>query len=578
MIPKYFVPFVALFLFACNGNQDTQPEALSLLAGNSGVSTNSNPPEIEPQESESLLVVTSQESNHRFESEHFSGSENCSSCHNGMTDESGEDLSIINDWRTTMMANSARDPFWKAMVASEVSRNPALSDTIEGKCARCHMPMAHVEASFMGEQISLLGDGFFSDKNPHFEKAAEGVSCTACHQIEETTEFGTEDATSGKFVIAENTGSNRNLYGPLANPMQGPMINNTGFTPVASDHMSKSALCGSCHDVTTPVVTVGGTVTGDSFPEQMVYSEWKNSAYAEAGTEQSCQSCHMPRANGSAKIATRPESVQAREYFSKHYFVGANTVMLDIMQDNADTLGISVNDFSKTIDRTREMLQSSATIAVEGLQQVDNQLSFDVRVSNKSGHKLPSGFPSRRAWLHVTVFDVDDNPVFESGAINAEGMISGVDADNNHSQYEMHHDVITSAEQVQVYESIMQNTEGKVNYTLLNASGYLKDNRLMPLGMDKGNIPEKIQVNGLAKSDDDFIAGEDLVSYRLAGISAGSYRIKVSLNYQTLAYAFANDLFRSETDDGFVSTFQSLYNKADFRYEEVITVETVSDS
>ena len=46
-------------------------------------------------------------------------------------------------------------------------------------------------------------------------------------------------------------------------------------------------------------------------------------------------------------------------------------------------------------------------------------LAFDVDVRNLTGHKFPTGYPSRRTWLHVTVRDGQDASVFESGAIDA---------------------------------------------------------------------------------------------------------------------------------------------------------------
>ena len=78
-----------------------------------------------------------------FESTHFSGSANCSQCHDGLRDEKGKDISIVKNWSTSMMANATRDPYWRAKVASELHRNPSVSDEINDKCSRCHAPMAN---------------------------------------------------------------------------------------------------------------------------------------------------------------------------------------------------------------------------------------------------------------------------------------------------------------------------------------------------------------------------------------------------------------------------------------------------
>ena len=65
-----------------------------------------------------------------FESTHHSGSGNCASCHNDeamqVSDDSGEprDVGIEKAWRTSVMANSARDPYWHAVMAYELDGVP----------------------------------------------------------------------------------------------------------------------------------------------------------------------------------------------------------------------------------------------------------------------------------------------------------------------------------------------------------------------------------------------------------------------------------------------------------------------
>ena len=88
----------------------------------------------------------------------FQTSDRCFACHNGLSTSAGEDVSIGFSWRPTMMANSARDPYWQAAVRREVTDNPAARDAIEDKCATCHMPkveLAGMHASFTDHWIRI---------------------------------------------------------------------------------------------------------------------------------------------------------------------------------------------------------------------------------------------------------------------------------------------------------------------------------------------------------------------------------------------------------------------------------------
>ena len=72
----------------------------------------------------------------------FTHSENCVACHNNLVTPAGDDVSIGSTWRSTMMANSARDPYWQAAVRRETLDHPQHSAAIQDECAACHMPMS----------------------------------------------------------------------------------------------------------------------------------------------------------------------------------------------------------------------------------------------------------------------------------------------------------------------------------------------------------------------------------------------------------------------------------------------------
>ena len=171
------------------------------------------------------------------------------------------------------------------------------------------------------------------------------------------------------------------------------------------------------------------------------------------------------------------------------------------------------------------------------------QLEADVLVRNLTGHKLPTGYPSRRVWLHAIVRDRAGGVVFESGAITAAGLIQGNDNDADGGRVEPHHDEIRSPDQVQVYESVMARPDGTPTTGLLQATQFLKDNRLLPRGFDKTTADKDIATVGEALQDATFTDAGDRVRYLVpVERSAGPFAIEVELRYQPIGFRWATNL------------------------------------
>ncbi len=501
----------------------------------------------------------------KFTSQHFSGSGVCAQCHNELQDKTGKDVSIVSTWETTMMANSSRDPFWQAKFKSELNRTPQLKSVIQDKCTRCHTPMANEEAKKQQEGVqAVFGEGILNPSNPYFHLAANGVSCSLCHQISPNAPFGTDAAYSGHFAIdTYPTNTDRLIYGPYKDVNTRPMQRIAEFTPVYSEHIKKSELCASCHDLTTPYTDEKGeilsqTVT-DEFPEQMPYSEWLHSDFSK---EKTCQQCHMERADGVA-IASRPSNNPKRDDFAQHNFLGANRLMMSILQEYREPLGVTATDFSTSIAKAETLLKEAAKLEITQPLLQNGMLQFNVNIASETGHKLPSGYPSRRVILHVTVKDKNEKIVFETGKVNNDGSVVGLDSDQDLTQYEPHYQQIESPDQVQVYEAVMQDYKNQVTHTLLRAKSYVKDNRLLPKGFDKTTVPEKVKVKGLAATDENFIGGSDSIAFSLKNLPESIYTVEAELIYQTIGYAFAQDLFKEQDHE--VTRFKQMFDASSLK-------------
>ncbi|MDF1660188.1 MAG: multiheme c-type cytochrome [Planctomycetota bacterium] len=509
---------------------------------------------------------------HDFDSKHFIGSGNCALCHNDIEDEAGRDVSIIDSWRATMMANAARDPLWQAKVASEIHRTPKIQGAIEKKCSRCHMPMAHVESGWDKTPIKIFGpEGFLNPKHPKFDMAMEGVSCTLCHQIE-PNDPKKPIRHSGNFVIGKNEGINRKMYGPFKEPFPWPMRHHLEITPSYSPHMNTSEHCASCHDLESHAFDKDGKDLKTTVPEQSTYSEWKASLYSKKATLKSCQDCHMQTAKGPVIISNRPRGrrLTPRSPFYKHSFIGGNTYMLDILNKNKDELGIHSESFPSSIQRSRGLLKQAVTMTVQE-ESLQGQLALKVQLKNNSGHKFPTGYPSRRAWIYLRVQDKNQKTIFESGAINKKGQINAA-CDTKTNQFEPHHDVIRKPSQVQIYEACMKDPQGHLTFTLMRAVGHHKDNRILPAGFDRKNAPKKLAIRGQAKTDKNFEAGLDTVDYKIE-LAPGTYTVLLELRYQTVSFPYARDLFKDSAKVAKVKAFEALHKKANIIYEPLQTLE-----
>jgi hypothetical protein len=327
------------------------------------------------------------------------------------------------------------------------------------------------------------------------------------------------------------------------------------YTILEGAQMRDAAMCGSCHTLFTTSYGPDGKEIG-KLPEQMPYIEWLHSDYKD---KQSCQQCHMPAVDGQAEIAI--VASQPRDGVRRHTFSGANFLLIDMLSAHSTELGVAAIPATLEAEtaRTRTMLETqSARLTVSSPKAAKGVLKFTVRVENLTGHKLPTAFPSRRAWLHVTATAADGKVVFESGKLNADGSIAGNANDEDAARYSPHYARITKADEVEIFEPILGDSTGHVTTGLLSATQYLKDNRILPTGFDKKTAPPEIAVHGEALEDASFKAGESTTEYAVSsGAAAGPFKVTAELEYQPVGYRWAQNLavYKSAEPQRFVNYY-----------------------
>jgi hypothetical protein len=473
----------------------------------------------------------------------FSTSHECLACHNGLTTPAGEDVSIGVSWRGSIMANSSRDPYWQASVRRETIDHASAAAEIEDECAICHMPMSRTMAHAAGRHGAIFAHLPIGARRSEEDRfAADGVSCTICHQIG-PERLGTPESFTGAFVLALPTpAGERRMLGPfdIDAGHASVMRSATGMTPAQAVHVRDSALCATCHTLYTQALGQNGEVLG-KLPEQVPYLEWRHSAFRE---QRSCQSCHMPPVAEPTPIASVLGA--PREGLGRHTFLGGNFLMLRMLNRYRSDLGVEAlpQELEAAARATSAQLQQdTATLTVAAVDAAADRVTFDVTIRNLTGHKLPTAYPSRRVWLHVALRDGGDHVVFESGALEWSGLIRGNDNDADAGRVEPHHVEIRRDDQVQIYESVMQDVNGRVTTGLLQATAYIKDNRLLPRGFDKWTAAADIAVVGEALGDDDFAAETDRVRYTVGTAGrTGPFRVSIELRYQPISFRWAQNL------------------------------------
>ena len=338
------------------------------------------------------------------------------------------------------------------------------------------------------------------------------------------------------------------------------MHSSSGFVPTKSDHIRQSEMCATCHTLHTTALDSAGRHVG-TLPEQMPFLEWQHSAYR---AERSCQSCHMPLvvANGDSVPITSIRG-EPRPDVRRHWFPGGNFFMLGMLNRYRADLAVEAlpTELDDAVAQTREILAQAATVTVRPESAPAGHVVADVDVTNLTGHKLPTAYPSRRAWLHVVVRDRSGATVFESGAVTPAGRIVGNDNDDDRLRYEPHYREITQPGQVQIYESIMVDAYGAVTTGLVSALRYAKDSRVLPRGFDKATASRDIAVVGDAAGDPTFVGGSDRTRYSIDATRAQRpFRIVAELWYQPIGFRWAQNLRlrpAAETDR-FVSYFESM--------------------
>jgi PKD repeat protein len=483
------------------------------------------------------------------------------------------------------MSQAARDPLFYACLAIANQDAPESGDL----CIRCHSP----DGWLAGRSVPT--DGSILNNNDR-----QGVQCDFCHKLVKPTQLSVNpyptdpDYTADTYprdqeylsILSEIPPASANgMYvADSDNAKRGPYVDAAArhqmfYSPFHQD----AAICGTCHDVSNPafVKEPDGSYSPNEFgqpapsfdpytmfPIERTYSEWLMSDYNTpegihapqfGGNKEyvsTCQDCHLRDVSGKG---CNKRGAPFRDDLPLHDMTGGNTFIPPLVEqlypDEVDPVALAAG-----VQRSTEMLQKAASFDLDVTTQGAEFLA-SVRVTNETGHKLPSGYPEgRRIWINLVAYDTTGVVIYESGAYDPATGILTHDADAK--IYEIKPGI--SAE----LAPIVGLPEGPSFHFVLN-NQIFSDNRIPPRGFTNANF-EMIQSPPVGYSYPDGQYWDD-TEYTLP---EGSARVVATLYYQTTSKEYVEFLRDENVTNDWGQVLFDLWNTTGKSAPVVMSTET----
>lgn len=292
-------------------------------------------------------------------------------------------------------------------------------------CLRCHAPAGwmegrsepvsphfpYLEGQFWGAKFKEYpgwpGAPQAVDTNNDSEADMAGVQCGFCHR---TYDNHKRDSNHDGSTMANGNGG---FFVDQYNLFAG------GEAFPAFDIQEQGVFCGTCHDVTNPLIYTKTPAAPAPMlhPIERTFTEWYWSSYRNDPAGK-CQECHEPmKFQGAQTWLLYPGMDRLWGAVDKVWLDPPFNYNSGVTADRADA-------YLNARLRSQDLMRDAAEIQIVSSNSANGFLTVDVKVTNNSGHKLPTGFAEgRQMWIHLTVTDASDNVLFEDGMIAPSGAL-----------------------------------------------------------------------------------------------------------------------------------------------------------
>lgn len=453
-------------------------------------------------------------------------SDNCMGCHGPLP--AGNDP--YSTWSGSLMAQAGRDPLFEAQMVT------ANQDVTEAGyyCMRCHVPITFPS-----------GHALPSDGSARDWADSDGVTCHFCHTMVDPVFVPGSSPPQDEAILAaleavpQHYGNSMFVLDPIGIRRGTRPTDAAPHAVILSNFLESGDMCGTCHDVGNVCTTrqpdgtwrynaldtpPDSTDPHQQFPLERTYTEWKLSAFANGGVDMggrfggagatvvsSCQDCHMPKDEGQACVwgDTYPD-------LHRHDFAGASAWVLEIIGiKHAGEPGVDPEALAQGRAAAVSMLERAASLEVG--QECG---TLRVRVTNESGHKIPTGhIEGRRIWINVVLRGADGAHLGEYG--HYDPVEAHLDEEST-TVYEMHVGLSEFASSVTGYPA------GETTHMAL-ADIITKDNRIPPRGWNNATYTD----GGAPAVACEYADGQHWSDVDFA-LSSGAVTAEVRLYYQTV--------------------------------------------
>ncbi len=397
----------------------------------------------------------------------------CDNCHGGYDPA----VEPAFNWRGSLMANAGRDPiFWATMAIAEQD-----FDGVGDLCLRCH-----ATGGWMAERSTPTEGASLQDKD------ADGVECDFCHKMTNPDNSEHVGVQNPPFIANDEEEPPTGYYGSGMHVLWGDSHKLGPYADIDPNHQflqsafHRSAdYCGTCHDVSNPVVgdlahnhgarvpLDPGTFSGlpgapveekaafNNFPYQygIVERTFSESVASLLSRTPVSSFTDLPIDLQDGAILFAYESALAAgtggdyEDGTPRYFSCQTCHMVPVTgqgcNKNApvrkdlphhDMTGgnywipdaIQYLDLEDKLRLGRGLTATQIEALNAGAERAKNQLNLaaslsvednTLRIVNLTGHKLISGYPEgRRMWLNIKWYDGRENLVREDGEYGPIGV------------------------------------------------------------------------------------------------------------------------------------------------------------